>query len=533
MARRKSKDKKNRLCIYLFNDTCSCWDDVLKDSSALDSYSVSGTSDDVMSLFSRKSISNPPKWLSFFDGVLDKDIEGLYNSSSSAVLLVNHNGRIFAFTFGYARGFLNLGVVEEDFGLKVALNSIEQERIRSVDIKNLDTVVRQSKVQTLQAGSVDNFGLNPERDILNAVTGISKDEYLGKHISGATALHISVPVKVDGLQELCARLLERFADKTYQEYFPWVDHIKDVKNSVLIEELNGTLVNAILEKDKDFERIFLAAPELVDWEKIEGFKFSESDEEEPREDIHISDILPPDAELKDKVNLSWLKRQFVYCVGANNDEIVDSWHLYSCINYEVKKGDSSYILTSGKWFEVDAKYAGSVDDEIKSIPIYDRFAFPEHEGEKEDVYNKKAYDSDTSRCVLMDKKLIPYGGGQNKIEFCDLLIDKKDFIHVKRFRGSSALSHLFFQGLTSAFLLKTEMRFLKEVNKKLPSSCKFDETVTVDASQYEVVFAVISKVKKQVRDIFPFFSRVSLLHVYKQLLAYDYKVSIAKISVKK
>ena len=485
-----------------------------------------------MSLFSRRSISNPPKWLSFFDGILDRNLEGLYNSSSSAVLLVNHKGRIFAFTFGYARGFLNLSVVEEDFGLKVALNSIEQDRIRSVDIKNLDTVVRQSKVQTLQAGSVDNFGLNPERDILNAVTGISKDESLGKHISGATALHISVPIKVDGLQKLCLKLLEKYADKSYKEFFPWVDHIKDVKNLALIEELNGSLVQAIHDKDKNFERIFLAAPELIDWEKIEGFKFSDSEEEEPREDIRIVDILPSGEELKDKVNLLWLKRQNVYCVGANNDEIVDSWHLYSCINYEVKKGESFYILTSGKWFEVDAKYAGSVDDEIKNIPIYDRFDFPEHEGEREDAYNEKAYNSDTSRCVLMDKKLIPYGGGHNKIEFCDLLIDKKDFVHVKRFRGSSALSHLFFQGLTSAFLLKTEMGFLKAANQKLPEDHRFDEAVQIDASKYEVVFVVISKVKKQVRDIFPFFSRVSLLHVYKQLQAYDYKVSIAKISVK-
>ena len=389
MARKKSKDKKNRLCIYLFKDTCSSWDDVLKDSSVLDSYSISGVSDDVMSLFSRKSFSNPPKWLSFFDGVLDKPLDGLYNSSSSAALLVKHNERIFAFTFGYARSFLNLSVVEDDFGLKVALNSVGDEKIRSVDIKNLDTVVRQSKVQTLQAGSVNNFGLNPERDILNAVTGISKDDSLGKHISGATALHISVSVKIDSLQELCAKLLEKFADKGYREFFPWVDHIKDVKNALLIEELNDSLVKAVQNKDKGFERIFLAAPELIDWEQVEGFKFEVSGDAPVMEDIHISDILPPADELKDKVNLGWLKKQTVYCVGANNDEIVDSWHLYSCINYEVKKGESSYILTSGKWFEIDAKYAGSVDEDIKDIPIYTRFNFPEHEGEREEIYNSK------------------------------------------------------------------------------------------------------------------------------------------------
>ena len=520
------------MCVYLFKDTCSCWDDVLKDSSGLDSYSISGISDDVMCLFSRKTVSNPPKWLPFFDGFLDEEIEGLYNASSSAVLLVKHEGRIFAFTFGYARGFLNLSAVVDDFGLKVALNNIDDELIRSVDVKNLDTVVRQSKVQTTQAGSVDNFGLNIDRDILNAVSGVSRDQSLGKRITGSTALYISVPIKLDGLPNLCSKLIEKFGDKSYRERFPWVDHIRDVKNPALVEELNKSLISSIHEKSKDFERIFLAAPGLVDWEMVEGFKLSTSDDEEMREDVHILDVLPPDEELEEKVSLGWLKRQTLYCVGANNNEIYDSWNLFSCINFETEKEGASYILTAGKWFEIDRGYASTVDGDIKNIPVYEGFDFPEHEGEREEVYNKKAADSDSARCVLMDKKLINYGGGHSSIEFCDLYVDKKDFIHVKRFRGSSALSHLFFQGLTSAFLLKTEMRFLKKVNAKLPAGHKFNETSIIDASKYEVVFAVISKVKKQVRDIFPFFSKVALLQVYKQLRAYGYNVSIAKISVK-
>jgi len=30
VARKKSKDKKNRLRVYLFKDTCAEWDDVLE-----------------------------------------------------------------------------------------------------------------------------------------------------------------------------------------------------------------------------------------------------------------------------------------------------------------------------------------------------------------------------------------------------------------------------------------------------------------------------------------------------------------------
>lgn len=140
MARKKSEDKKRRLCIYLFRDTCSDFGDALKDASVLTSYSIKGFSDDVMGLYVKGSQSFLPKWLDFFDGFLKREIEeNILNSSSSAVLFVKHDGRIFAFTFGYGRSFLNLNLVEDNFGLKVALNSIDTDYANSVsgDISNI------------------------------------------------------------------------------------------------------------------------------------------------------------------------------------------------------------------------------------------------------------------------------------------------------------------------------------------------------------------------------------------------------------
>jgi len=45
--------------------------------------------------------------------------------------------------------------------------------------------VQTKKRPTSQAGSVDNFGMNIDKDILNAVTGLSNDSSLGKQISGS------------------------------------------------------------------------------------------------------------------------------------------------------------------------------------------------------------------------------------------------------------------------------------------------------------------------------------------------------------
>jgi uncharacterized protein (TIGR04141 family) len=529
MGRKKSEERKYRLSVFLFKEDCAHLKDALKQGLPLAKYRIKGFSADQMVLYVKGSKSFLPKWLSFFDGFLAQEVKNVFNSSSSAVLLVKHDKRVFAFTFGYGRGFLNLNLVEDNFGLKVALNSIDPDKMRSVDIKNLDTVVRQSKVQVSQAGTVDNFGFNIDRDILNAVTGISNEAALGKQISGATSLHLSVAMKIDTLSSLCTLLLKKFGEKIYKEHFAWVDHISEVKNKGLVGELDSLLVKAIVERN--FEQLFLAIPEIIDWEQVQGFKYKESDKE-TIEDIQIEDVLPSDDKIKEKVNLGWLERKSVLCVGSENEQIIYEWSLYDCINYEIKKGKETFLLTSGKWFKIDTKYVETVAGEISHIPEYKNFKLLPSEGEREGDYNKRLADSDKKRCFLMDKKLIPYGGGQNKFEVCDVFVDKRDLIHVKRFRGSACLSHLFQQGHNSAFLLRTEGDFVKKVNKVLPPAWRFDESAPLNTSDYEVVFAIISKVKMKVRDVFPFFSKVSLQQVYKQLKAYGYRVSIAKIEMK-
>lgn len=524
---RAPKVKKQRLSVYLFKENCTSWDSVLKTDEVLDKHPISGT--DGMFLLTQKSTPYPPKWLKFFEGKVDSQIEGLMNSSSSAALLVKNGSRIFGFTFGYGKGFFNTNEIEDNFGLKVALNSIDPDKIRSVDVKNLDTVVRQSKVQTSQAGSMENFGLNIDRDILNAVTGLSNDSALGKQISGTAAFHLSIPITLSELPDLCTNLYTRFKASIYKERFPWVDHVTEIRNAALRDQLDSLLVNAI--NAKDFEKIFLAVPEVIDWEKVAGFKYTVS-ENEIRDDISISEIVTPVDTSKSPITLDWIKNKNIY-VCDENGAILDEWNLYKCLNFETDKSPAgstaTALLTAGKWFNIDANYSATISKEIAAIPEYKNYSLPNYTHKSEGDYNTAVYESDKTNCALMDKKNIPYGGGHNKIELCDLFIKKSDLLHVKRFRGSACLSHLFLQGHNSAFLLRTDMSFVKKANEKLPPGWKFSETAPIIPANHEVVFAVISKSKKSVSNVFPFFSKVSLTQIHKQLTAYGYKVALAKI----
>lgn len=522
---RKVRDKKYRLTVYLMKKDCANHGDVLKDASSLKRYDLRNRSTDDMALYVKESRSYKPPWTAYFDGHLKRDISDLYNSSSSAALIVKHSQRYFAFTFGYGNNLLDPKNIEEAFGFKVALNSIDHEKIRSVDIRNHDTILRQSRIQTSQAASVDTFGMNVDRDILNAVKGVSNDAALGKSITGSDALHISVPVKIDDLPSLCASLWTKLKDDSYKEHFDWVDNIREVKNPALIDELNNSLVDAINKRELEDNNIYLAVPELIDWEHIEGFKYRPSDD--VQEDIAIQDVLPSEEDEAKEISLDWLRQRDVLCIAKENDQIYDHWSLYKCINCEIKRKKASFLLTGGKWFKIDSDFVETVNKEIARIPEYKQFQFPPYEEKREDEYNSKVYNQNKQKCVLMDKKNIRYGGGRSQIEFCDLFINKSDLVHVKRFRGSSALSHLFQQGFTSASLLVMDSTFVVEVNKLLPQQWRFNGSPK--AMNHEVVYAIISRAKGGVKDIFPFFSKVSLRQIYRQLLAYGFKVSVAKI----
>lgn len=66
----------------------------------------------------------------------------------------------------------------------------------------------------------------------------------------------------------------------------------------------------------------------------------------------------------------------------------------------------------------------------------------------------------------MDRQLISYGGGASRIEFCDVLSDSGQRIHVKQYSGSSVMSHLFNQGLVSASIEKTALILLRKLMAK-------------------------------------------------------------------
>jgi len=89
-------------------------------------------------IYVKKPEEKRPRWAPLIDTLVGTEVDQLSNRSSSAVFLIRVDRKVLAFTFGYGRFLLNLGCFQQDFGLKTALNTLNHQSLRSVDLHTLE-----------------------------------------------------------------------------------------------------------------------------------------------------------------------------------------------------------------------------------------------------------------------------------------------------------------------------------------------------------------------------------------------------------
>lgn len=535
----------NKLSIYLIKDSYSDHGSILKNFDKLTKEEIKNGTEIIGTLYFGDSHLFEPSWIKdFFGSSFENNKEQntqnenrklkLFNASSKAVLLIEHQNKIFAIPFGYGWNLLNHGVWEERFGLKTTLNAVDANNLRRIDKKNMSSIPNDTSEQLSREGIAADFGIDIEQDLIQSITGKSKDKTFGKSITGKDALSVSVKVDLAGIKEFLESCHQKHLSNDYKTDFGWIDQIAEIKDPTLTEKLDGKLIENI--KNNQVEKTWMAVPELVDWADVSGFSYKNSASDTSRQDdIRLPDFLDSLSE-DDKNNLSVeiLKRKKIFCFSAQNDQIKHQWSAYNCLYCETKddNNEKTYLLSNGKWYEIEKDFSKQVDTDYQELRNQtSSFVLPVYQHKNENDYNEKIAQNDNQFCC-MDRKNISHGGCYSKIEFCDLLTKDKKLIHVKHYGGSSVLSHLFSQGVVSGELFIADKDFRQKVNEKLSDSHKINNPENrPTASEYEVIFAIISSSDKDLE--IPFFSKVSLRNAKRRLETYGYKVALQKIKTEK
>jgi uncharacterized protein (TIGR04141 family) len=486
-------------------------------------HSIKINSDLTADLYIQPSERKRPRWVSFFDGHVAPEQFGK-NSSTGAALVITVDNKHFALTFGRGGSLLSSTGWEDRFGLRVVLNCIGDEKVRSLEKHSLDQLLRHTTEQASRDATAGEFGLDIEQDLLRAVTGTPASADYGKRISGGEALHLALPLSLTELPTLLDNLHDRFCDTAYQKQFAWVDHISELNDMPLEEELNAVLATTIASGERS--NIWMAVPVSVPWEKIKGFRFPSTKINAEYEDIHLDHFVTAMGGAS-SITTDLLTSRNVICLNHDDKEMC-KWNAFRCLYAEIDCKGESFLLSGAKWYRVDPNFVHETDTAFEQIPNCEA-AFPEFNDKSEGAYLERLASSNQGHFALMDQKNIPYGGGHSKVEFCDLLSSENDLFHVKRYGQASALSHLFAQGLVSGELFLTDEGFRKEVNARLPQSHQFDSDVAPERGEYRVVFGIISDRPGPLRV--PFFSRLNMKHAARRLGAYGYRVAKMKIPV--
>lgn len=471
-----------------------------------------------------------PDWVALLRPVTDPPVQ-VHSQSTSAVLVLQAEGRWFAVTLGYGHTLLDPTRYERRFGLKVALNAVDPGRLRGAQARTFNDHALHTQRQVSKLSRIEALELDVERDLVVALGGMLADGQLGRRIEGRHAARLTAELEPEMLTAKCGQLLAESQQTRYRTRFPWIDTIEEVIDPGEIADLENQA--AELLGRRSFSDFDLYPPEMIGKEIVSYRVW-------PSHGGRV--VIEPDTNLLSlavtslmtgQTARSVVERHKLIALDALGQEVA-RWSFWDCLHLELLAHGWRVVLDDGRWYRVEKNFAGEVDGFAARLSPSGLPLPPAAWDEKEAKYNKGAAQS--SGFALLDQKTIRLPG-RTPIEACDLFGPGGQLVHVKRRKGgSSPLSHLIGQAAVSADLLLNEQAFRDELRGRLSATRPGFERLVRDparASEHPIVLALITNTVAtgRVTSELPFFTKVFLRQSVRPLINMGFAVHVDEIAV--
>lgn len=475
-----------------------------------------------------------PEWATFLE-LTDEEKQGLHNELTYALLFLEVGGRWFCMSFGMGHVKLNLGSCENNFGLRVALNEVDPEELKSMDVRTPDSNTLMRRSQSSRGTDQSVFGIDVHQDILRILAGKAKDTTFAKRLAGADGLTLHRKAALTDLPHICAEAYGKSQEQTYKQHFGWIDQIAHVRDEALVIELESRLAAAMTEAltDDVSHSLHLAFPEIYDPEQTNEIRYRGFRSRMQYFDLELSGYLEALRE-RGIVEYSehYLRKHRVHEVDGLGRDSGKHWKVGDCIGCELSIEDRLYVLSGGKWYEIDVELARQVEKAFQRLPQVEmpRALTEEHEPDYNKRMGKVGMDF-----LCLDRKNVRAAGAATPIEICDLLGPSKELIHVKNGSAASRLSHLFEQGRVAARVLKMDGRARDEIRHKISEvqdengKTGFESVIpgsvdSFEARKFTIIFAVM---RKSMTRKLSFFSLLALSRAEEEVRALGYRCAFA------
>ena len=513
---------KNRLSIYLIRGDVE-EDKIFDEDSGIKLLKEYNQNKKIYYL---PSYIHSPIWIKGFFGM---ECNELHQANSRVILIdklyIDEEEKTFALTFGYSKNLFAEDVIEEQFGLKIVLNTVGINDIRKISKVSVGSNQKQSQEQMPKATNIKEFGFDLERDLIKTVTGKCNDEMFEKaNLVGGDIFSILVERDINNIEDFLIYCYTKYKEEKYKENFEWIDNIKEVKSKIEKDQLDNILIQYINEEKYDC--VWMSIPEVINWESVDGFSYTNDDE--INDDIIIEKVI--ESFRNGLTDIEQLKRKRIIMKDIEEKEI-ERWSAYKCIVAEIQLEEKPYCLNNGKWYCINKDFSDKIENEYGQIELSNLdFLDYDTSMKDEDDYNGKLSETLSNAYLIHKIGEIPFGGGKgNKIELCDVMTNDNKLIHIKKNGGSAYLSHLFNQAAVSAELL-LDVTFRDKVNKKM-NEFGFEKEFTnnFNPMNYTIIIGIINKYHEE-RPKIPFFSKVSLRYTINTIKNLGYRVQIKNIN---
>jgi uncharacterized protein (TIGR04141 family) len=472
----------------------------------------------------------PPLWQKTLREILkDPSKFSLSTESPGALALIRLSGKTFVLSFGHAWAKLQEEWLEQSFGRRVALNSIDPGKLVEINLEQVFANWHLSRERAPRASSVNEFGVEFDRDLVASIEGLSSKKLFGKKLRGATNLRIQIPFSQ--LRKVLDSAGRHFDSDDYKKRWPEVDNISPIDDLAQIAELDAQL-DSELKAGIAQKRLVMFTPtyrhdtDAVIDSYIFGRRIKSAITRPYLMIESWQDYLKQQG-LEETVENA--KNTAIHLLDDDSEEARKA-NAYQCFGYQLSLHHKEYILSSGVWYEVTGDFLAKINSEVAAIPT-PKVKLPDwNKGETEPQYNARC--GQTPGFLSMDVKPVMIGGKQSKLEFCDTLhLQSKTLYFAKIASKSSGMSHLLEQTRRTEELFfapgdgsyrKALERVIKTHHKGTPT-----EWLGTKPKNGDWNLCLVSLGRK--REELPFFAKCGLARLCRELRRQGHEVSFLKV----
>jgi uncharacterized protein (TIGR04141 family) len=470
-------------------------------------------------LFVLDSIPTDPWWKDYFK--IDKNLK---QSSKGALVFLPVAGRYFALSFGHVYHNLKDESFEYDFGLRVTLNCIDPNELKSTDTLEPGAARRQ-RTQLPVGSDLTYFDFDRDSAILKSLTGKVLEAHKGlfRNVTGSSSLAIKSEVQVKDLPALCEKLLSFYDSKEYRTNFPEIENIVPVRDPTTVARLNEKLIEGLRERSQS---LYLTIPDIVDYRNAGYFaSFSGAGQSLQYEDVFLEkyyEYLESRSTTLADIDYERLSSHGLKLTNEDG-KARKSYSLINCLIFDtvLDSGAQTFHLTEGSWYKVENSYIAKLQSALD--PLCFEITLPCYQHDDEGHYNTECAAADGTFICLDESSISPTG--QTQIEPCDLYSVDGEFAvfhHIKRSTVSAQLSHLFNQGTNAIEMIKLEVECMTKLRELIAATAsgtmRDDFLRPLDTEHFRVVFGIIThKDQTKKSENLPLFSRVSLMRISRAL----------------